>query len=78
MTKGSFINNTWVETGEKLAVFSPWSGKPVEEVSLAGESEWEAAIAEAQKAAVTLKAFSSLERREMLAKLAAGVQARQE
>ena len=78
MTKGSFINNTWVETGEKLAVFSPWSGEPLGEVSLAGEGEWEAAIAAAQKAAVTFKAFSSLERREMLARLVAGVQARQE
>jgi glyceraldehyde-3-phosphate dehydrogenase (NADP+) len=78
MTKGNFINNTWVETGEKLAVFSPWSGEPVGEVSLAGEGEWEAAIAAAQKAAVTFKALSSLERREMLARLAAGVQARQE
>ena len=78
MNKGCFINNTWVETGEKLAVLSPWDGEKVGEVSLAAAREWEMAIAAAQSAAVTLKALSSLERREMLAKLAAGVQARQE
>jgi acyl-CoA reductase-like NAD-dependent aldehyde dehydrogenase len=77
MIKGCFINNTWVETKEKLAVLSPWSGETVGEVSLASEKEWEAALAAAQKAAVTLKAFSSLERRDMLAALAAGVKARQ-
>jgi acyl-CoA reductase-like NAD-dependent aldehyde dehydrogenase len=78
MIKGCFINNTWVETGEKLAVLSPWSGETVGEVSLAGEAEWEAALAAAGKAAVTFKALSSLERQQMLEKLAAGVKARQE
>jgi glyceraldehyde-3-phosphate dehydrogenase (NADP+) len=79
MERGCFINNTWVETGEQLPVLSPWSGEMVDQVSLAGEGEWEAAIAAAQKAATTFKkSFSSLERRQMLEKLAAGVQARQE
>jgi acyl-CoA reductase-like NAD-dependent aldehyde dehydrogenase len=77
MIMGCFINNTWVETGKKLSVLSPWSGETVGQVSLASEKEWEAALAAAQKVAVTLKAFSSLERREMLAALAAGVKARQ-
>ncbi len=78
MSQGCFINNAWVETGKKLAVHSPWSGETVGEVSLAGEAEWEAALAAAQKAASTLKALSSLERQQMLEKLAAGVKARQE
>ena len=78
MIKGCFINNTWVETGEKLAVLSPWSGETVGQVSPAGEAEWEAAVAAAQKAASTFKALSSLERQQMLEKLAAGVKARQE
>jgi glyceraldehyde-3-phosphate dehydrogenase (NADP+) len=78
MAKGCFINNDWVETGEKLKVLSPWSGETVAEVSLAGEAEWEAAIAAAQKAAVILKGFSSLERKSLLEKLAAGVRDRQE
>ncbi|MGD0827563.1 MAG: aldehyde dehydrogenase family protein [Desulfobaccales bacterium] len=79
MARGCFISNKWVETGEQLPVRSPWSGETVDEVSLAGEGEWEAAIAAAQKAASTFrKSFSSLERRQMLEKLAAGVQARQE
>jgi acyl-CoA reductase-like NAD-dependent aldehyde dehydrogenase len=77
MVKGCFINNTWVETEKKLAVLSPWSGETVGEVSLAGENEWEAALAAAQKAAVVLKGFSSLERRDLLAGLVAGVKARQ-
>jgi acyl-CoA reductase-like NAD-dependent aldehyde dehydrogenase len=77
MIKGCFINNTWVETEKKLAVLSPWSGETVGEVSLAGEKEWEAALAAAQNAAMVLKGFSSLERRDMLAALAAGVKARQ-
>ena len=78
MLKGCFINNAWVETGERLAVTSPWSGETVGEVTLAGEPEWEAALTAAQSAAVTMRAFSSLERREMLAGLAAGVKARPE
>jgi acyl-CoA reductase-like NAD-dependent aldehyde dehydrogenase len=78
MIKGCFINNTWVETGEKLAVHSPWSGETVGEVSLATTREWDAALDAAQKAAITFKAFSSLERQQMLEKLAAGVKARQE
>ncbi len=77
MLKGCFINNAWVETEKKLAVLSPWSGETVGEVSLAGENEWEAALAAAQKAAVVLRGFSSLERRDLLAELAAGVKARQ-
>lgn len=77
MIKGCFINNTWVETDEKLAVTSPWSGETVGEVSLATEREWEAALVAAQKAAVTLKGLSSLERRDLLAVLAEGVKARQ-
>ena len=60
-------------------VLSPWSGETVAEVSLAGEGEWEAALAAAQQAALTFKkSFSSLERRQLLEKLAAGVTARQE
>jgi glyceraldehyde-3-phosphate dehydrogenase (NADP+) len=78
MVKGCFINNNWVETGEMLAVLSPWSGETVGEVFLAGDREWEAAITAAQSAALTFKALSSLERRQMLEKLAAGVKARQE
>jgi len=78
MTKGCFIKNTWVETAEKLAVLSPWSGETVGQVSLAGEKEWDAALTAAQQAAVTFKAFSSLERRDLLARLAAGVKARQQ
>ncbi len=78
MAKGCFIDNTWVKTGEKLAVLSPWSGETVGEVFLAAKSEWEAALDAARKAAVTFKALSSLERREMLAKLAAGVENRRE
>jgi glyceraldehyde-3-phosphate dehydrogenase (NADP+) len=50
----------------------------VGEVSLAGEAQWEAAVAAAQQAAVIFRALSSLERQQMLEKLAAGVQARQE
>jgi glyceraldehyde-3-phosphate dehydrogenase (NADP+) len=78
MVKGCFINNNWVETGEKFSVTSPWSGETVGEVSLAGESAWEEALAAAQNAATVFKGFSSLERRQMLEKLAAGVKARQE
>jgi glyceraldehyde-3-phosphate dehydrogenase (NADP+) len=78
MSQGCFINNAWVETAKKLAVHSPWSGEAVGEVSLAGEAEWEAALTAAQKAAITLKALSSLERQQLLEKLAAGVKARQE
>src|SRR3974390_588237 len=78
MTKGCFINNAWVETDEKLAVLSPWSGEVVGEVTLAADRKGEAALAAPQTAAITLKALTSLERREMLAKLAAGVKARQE
>src|SRR3974377_771971 len=78
MTKGCFINNAGVETDEKRAVLAPWSGEVVGEVTLAADREWEAALAAAQNAAITLKALTSLERREMLAKLAAGGKARQE
>ncbi len=78
MNQGCFIDNKWVETGDKLAVTSPWSGERVGEVSLAGEPEWEAAVAAAVKAAQAFKAYSSLERQQMLEKLAAGVEARQE
>jgi glyceraldehyde-3-phosphate dehydrogenase (NADP+) len=48
------------------------------EVGLAGEAEWEAAIAAARQAAKVLKALSSRERSRMLAALAKEVQARQE
>ncbi|MCX5887848.1 MAG: aldehyde dehydrogenase family protein [Deltaproteobacteria bacterium] len=78
MNKGCFINNSWVETEEKLAVLSPWSGETVGEVSLAAAGEWDAAITAAQKAFVTFKSFSSLERQQMLEKLATGVENRQE
>ena len=78
MAKGCFINNEWVKTALQLPVLSPWSGETLAEVSLAGEEEWEAALAAAQKAAISFKKFSSLERRQLLEKLAAGVQARQE
>jgi glyceraldehyde-3-phosphate dehydrogenase (NADP+) len=50
----------------------------VGEVALAGAGEWDAAMAAAQKAAHTFKTFSSLDRQQMLEKLAAGVKARQE
>jgi acyl-CoA reductase-like NAD-dependent aldehyde dehydrogenase len=76
--KGCFINGRWVETKERLPVLSPWSGEVVGEAALAGEAEWEAAITAAQQAAETLKKFSSLERCQLLEKLAAGVRARQE
>ncbi len=78
MIKGCFINNKWVETGQKLPVLSPWSGEKVGEVSLAGGQEWEEAIVAAVKAASVFKSLSSLERQQLLAKLAAGVKERQE
>ena len=75
---GCFINGRWLETKDRLPVVSPWSGEAVGEVSLAGAAEWEAAIAAAQEAAVTLRYMSSQERRSLLENLTAGVKARQE
>ncbi len=76
--KKCFIDGRWVETKERLSVISPWSGEEVGEVCLAGPAEWEAAIAAAQKAAAAFRKFSSLERRQILEPLTAGVKARQE
>ncbi len=76
--KGCFIDGRWVETKERLQLLSPWSGEVVGEVCLAGEAEWEAAIAAARQAAAVLKGFSSQERREVLKALTAGVERRQE
>jgi len=73
--KGCFIDGAWVK---RLPVVSPWSGEVVAEVCLAGEKEWEQAIAAAQRAAEVFKKFSSYERREILEALLAGVKARQE
>lgn len=78
IAKGCFINNHWVATENKLPVLSPWSGETVGEVSLAGPADWEAAIAAAQEAAAVFRSFSSLERRSLLEKLTAGVEARRE
>ncbi len=75
---GCFINGRWLETTERLPVVSPWSGEVLGEVSLAGAAEWEAAIIAAQEAAGLFRSFSSQERRSLLEKLTAGVQARQE
>lgn len=77
-TKDCFINGCWVETKERLPVLSPWSGEVVGEVSLAGAAEWEVAITAAQQAAGLFRSFSSQERRSLLEKLTAGVQARRE
>ncbi|MEW6387558.1 MAG: aldehyde dehydrogenase family protein [Thermodesulfobacteriota bacterium] len=76
--KGCFINNRWVATQDRLPVLSPWSGEQVGEVCLAGPAEWEAAIVAVQEAAPVFKAMSSLERRQVLEALVAGVTARQE
>ena len=76
--KSCFINGHWVETKNRLPVLSPWSGEVVEEVSLAGPKEWDAALASAQQAAAVMKKFSSLERWRLLKEMAAGVRARQE
>jgi acyl-CoA reductase-like NAD-dependent aldehyde dehydrogenase len=76
-SKGCFINGKWVETSQKLSVTSPWSGEVVGEVSLAGPGEWETAITAAVRAAVALRKMSSLERRQMLEALGAGVKASQ-
>jgi glyceraldehyde-3-phosphate dehydrogenase (NADP+) len=73
--KGCFINGNWVNTSQRLAVTSPWSGEVVGEVSLAGPGEWEAAITAAERAAVALRKMSSQERREVLLALVAGVKA---
>jgi glyceraldehyde-3-phosphate dehydrogenase (NADP+) len=75
--KGCFINGKWVDTSQKLEVISPWSGEVVGEVSLAGAGEWEAAIVAAELAAVVLRKMSSLERRQILEALVAGVRERQ-
>ncbi|MHB9073835.1 MAG: aldehyde dehydrogenase family protein [Desulfobaccales bacterium] len=76
-TKGCFINGNWVNTSQKLQVTSPWSGEVVGEASLAGPGEWEDAIQAATRAAVILRKMSSLERRQMLEALVAGVRERQ-
>ena len=73
--QGCFIDGKWVDTSQKLAVTSPWSGEVVGEVSLAGTGEWEAAITAAERAAAALRKMSSQERRQMLESLAAGVKA---
>jgi acyl-CoA reductase-like NAD-dependent aldehyde dehydrogenase len=75
--KGCFINGNWVDTSQKLQVTSPWSGEVVGEVSLAGAAEWEDAIQATMRAAVALRKMSSLERRQMLEALVAGVKERQ-
>jgi acyl-CoA reductase-like NAD-dependent aldehyde dehydrogenase len=74
---GCFIDGKWTDTSKKLTVTSPWSGEVVGEVSLAGAEEWEAAINAAERAALTMRKLSSLERRQMLEALMAGVKARQ-
>jgi glyceraldehyde-3-phosphate dehydrogenase (NADP+) len=75
---GCFINSKFVETRDLLPVISPWSGEMVGQVCLAGEGEWDAAIAAAQRTAQAFRKFSSYERREILEALLAGVKARQE
>jgi glyceraldehyde-3-phosphate dehydrogenase (NADP+) len=78
MAKACFVNGQWVQTQKTLPVVSPWSGEVVGEVCLAGEAEWEQAIAAAQGAAEIFKKFSSYQGREVLEALLAGVKARQE
>jgi len=78
MDKACFVNGQWVQTQKTLPVVSPWSGEVVGEVCLAGEAEWEQAIAAAQGAAEIFKKFSSYQGREVLEALLAGVEARQE
>ena len=74
-SRGCFVDGAWVSTAAHLEVLSPWSGEVVGEVCLAGPGEWEAAIAAAERAALTLRKMSSQERREMLEALVAGVKA---
>ncbi len=76
-SKGCFINGGWVDSSQRLEVTSPWSGEVVGEVCLAGPGEWEAAIVAAVRTAVTLRKMSSLERRQILDALVAGVKERQ-
>lgn len=78
MVKPCFINGRWVQTREHLPVISPWSGEIVGVVCLAGEPDWEQAIAAAQEAARVFRKFSSYERREILEALLAGVKEGQE
>ena len=74
--KGCFINGQWLSTSQTLPVHSPWSGEVVGEVCLAGPEEWEKAIVAAQEAAQVLKKWSSLQRRQLLEAMAAGVKTR--
>ena len=78
MIKGCFIKGLWVETRNQLLVHSPWSGEVVGEVYLAGPDEWDQAIVAAQEAAQVLKKWSSLQRRQLLEAMAAGVKARRD
>jgi acyl-CoA reductase-like NAD-dependent aldehyde dehydrogenase len=71
--KGCFINGKWTDTSQKLTITSPWSGEVVGEVSLAGPGEWEDAIRAATRAEAPLRKMSSLERRQILDALVAGV-----
>ena len=76
--KGCFINGQWLSTSQTLPVHSPWSGEVVGEVCLAGPEEWEKAIVAAQEAAQVLKKWSSLQRRQLLEAMAAGVKTRRD
>ena len=78
MIKGCFVNDLWVESKDRLPVHSPWSGEVVGEVCLAGPEEWEKAIVAAQEAAQVLKKWSSLQRRQLLEAMAAGVKAKRD
>ncbi|GIX33412.1 MAG: aldehyde dehydrogenase [Lysobacterales bacterium] len=66
------------ESGERIAVFEPASGKPYAELALCGAAELEAAVAAASRAFPDWSARSSEERARWLERIAEAIEARAE
>jgi len=66
------------EDGARVAIVDPWSGEPVAEVTLADEARAEDAMDASVRAFERMRARSSFERKELLARVARAIEANHE
>jgi glyceraldehyde-3-phosphate dehydrogenase (NADP+) len=73
-----YLGGEWRTSDRGIEVVNPYTGRPVWEVSRAGEAEIEEAIGAAVSAAPRMRALHAYERAEILEAVAAGVKERRE
>jgi acyl-CoA reductase-like NAD-dependent aldehyde dehydrogenase len=75
---GFLLAGRWISEGQRIAIHSPYDGKPIGSIWVATRKHLERAIGEAEQSCAELRQLAAYQRKEVLLRVAAAIRERAE